>query len=578
MEKRGVSRRSFVAGSVAVGAGLAAGVAHAEEAEYPAEPDLENAPASFDPTGGAGDGDEDHSAENVAAHWWWEDAPAPILDEEISETLTADVVVVGMGNAGVMALLAAAEGGASVIGIEKLETPMVGANKMAFMNNISVTKAEGIEFTDDDRRKAVWELMKCGAERPDYRFYKQWMNDGGEFFDWLDTNVQEAGLEWEMHEWPYPEGYDVERENYKHYPCAVAVDTNGLLEHMKNKAVEMGSTQIFNGVAAVRLVRDDDNTGRVSAVIGKNAEGAYVKYVATKGVILATGEYSADKDMVAAYCPRVAYADISPINQNKGEGHRMAMWVGAQMEPDPHAPLHHAFTYGLLRCSAFLHVNAFGERFHNEDVSNPLWNEAVELNPGRFAWQVCDSNWQEYVPQMTPEYNSAWTVTDDMIEEMEDVHTEPAEEEPFTGISSWGVVRYKADTLEELAELMQVPVDTFVAEVERYNELAYAGCDTDYFRGSWRMFPIDTPPYYAGKNYVSAPLLILGGLVTDPITMQAYDADFNKIRGLYLAGNIVGRKFNVYYPGLAAGLALAQNRMDGWRAGQQVLLDDGGVA
>lgn len=564
-DQGGISRRSFLMGGAAMGtAALGAGLL------------ASCSPSGSDASSGGQSAATADANGNVKAQWWWETPPAPIDESEIVETHSADIVVVGVGNAGVMAMLTAAEGGASVIGIEKGSGSFCGANKMAFMNNIAITKENGLDFTDDDRRKAIWELMKCGAERPDYRFYSQWMNEGGEFAEWMDAIVQENGFAWEMHEWPYPQGYDVERENYKHYPIAVSIEPNtDFLAAVRDKAVSKGA-EIFLNTSAEQLVREGDNTGRVTAVIAKNADGDYVKFEGRKGVIVCTGEYSADQQMVQAYCPRVYSPDAFSMTLNTGDGHRMGMWVGAQMENSPHAPLRHAFSYGLLRCSAFLHVNAYGERFHNEDVSNPLWNECVDQNPGKFAWQICDSNWQQYVPQMTPEYNSVWEVSDELIAEMESASTEPVEEEGFTGTSSNGTVRYKADTIEELAELMGVPADTLVATVKRYNEMAYKGSDTDFFRGAWRMFPIDTPPYYAGKNYVSDPLLVLGGLVTDPITMQALDAEGRKIRGLYLAGNVVGRKFNVYYPGLAAGLALANNRLNGWRAGRCALEDDGG--
>ena len=193
----GISRRSFLAGGAAMGtAALGAGLL--------ASCSPSSSTAAADGQGAAvADGNG-----NVQAQWWWETPPAAIDDSEIAETHSADIIVVGVGNAGVMAMLTAVEGGASVIGIEKGSGSWCGANKMAFMSNIAITKEHGLDFTDDDRRKAIWELMKCGAERPDYRFYQQWMNDGGEFAEWMDAIAQENGLAWEMHEWPYPEGYE----------------------------------------------------------------------------------------------------------------------------------------------------------------------------------------------------------------------------------------------------------------------------------------------------------------------------------------------------------------------------------
>ncbi len=262
----GISRRSFLAGGAAMGtAALGAGLL--------ASCSPNSSTAAADGQGAAvADGNG-----NVQAQWWWETPPAAIDDSEIAETHSADIIVVGVGNAGVMAMLTAVEGGASVIGIEKGSGSWCGANKMAFMSNIAITKEHGLDFTDDDRRKAIWELMKCGAERPDYRFYQQWMNDGGEFAEWMDAIAQENGLAWEMHEWPYPEGYDVERENYKHYPIAVSIEPNSdFLTAVRDKATKNGA-EIFTNTSAEQLVREDDN-GRVTAVIAKNQNGEYVKF------------------------------------------------------------------------------------------------------------------------------------------------------------------------------------------------------------------------------------------------------------------------------------------------------------
>jgi hypothetical protein len=234
----------------------------------------------------------------------------------------------------------------------------------------------------------------------------------------------------------------------------------------------------------------------------------------------------------------------------------MGMWIGAQLEPVPHAPMTHAITFGLLGDTAFLHVNAFGERFHNEDVSGQAWNYSVEQQPGKFAWQIIDANWQEYIPHMSIGHCSNFVVTDALKSQVEKSIT--------------------ANSIEELAVALELDPATLKATVDRYNEMCYAGIDTDFGKPSHRLFPIDTPPYHAGKGGACSFLAVLfGGLMTDPHTMQAYDTDFKLIRGLYLAGNTVGRRFNVSYPttvpGVSVGMAITQGRY----AAQQAVLDDG---
>ena len=111
----------------------------------------------------------------------------------------------------------------------------------------------------------------------------------------------------------------------------------------------------------------------------------------------------------------------------------------------------------------------------------------------------------------------------------------------------------KADTIEQLAQKMEVPVNKFKATIERVNYLAKIHKDTDFGKRPDRLFSIEKPPFYAGiiEQHI---LVVLGGLNVNT-GFQPLDADRKVIPGLYLAGNTVGNRFAVDYPTMCAGLS-----------------------
>jgi succinate dehydrogenase/fumarate reductase flavoprotein subunit len=105
---------------------------------------------------------------------------------------------------------------------------------------------------------------------------------------------------------------------------------------------------------------------------------------------------------------------------------------------------------------------------------------------------------------------------------------------------------FKADTLEELAEKMEVPGETFLQTVARYNELCRLGDDLDYGKRSELLTSIDRPPYYALK-WGPALLNVHGGMLTDT-ELRVLDRDRQPIPGLYAIGNVAGGLYGVDYP------------------------------
>ena len=179
-------------------------------------------------------------------------------------------------------------------------------------------------------------------------------------------------------------------------------------------------------------------------------------------------------------------------------------------------------------------MNIEGERYENEDVPGQSIANSLVRQPGRKVWQVFDSKWEEELPKMGAGLGKFYVVNDMIRARVEEG-------------------RVKADTIEQLARKIDVPVKTFKATVERYNKLARMGRDLDYGKRPDRLTTIEKPPFFAALIKQEF-LVVLGGLNTN-IKLQPLDADRKVIPGLYLAGNTVGNRFAVDYPTMCPGLS-----------------------
>ena len=471
----------------------------------------------------------------------FETPPDPIPASAIKEKITSEVVVVGAGLAGLSAALSAAEAGARVVLIEKMSTFQARGMDNAFIDS-RLQKKLGIEI---DKDEVILNLMKYATNKADQRLIRMWAEGSGETADWLLDMTDAARLKVIIHHYPPPAPFNNADEYYPQYHVTHQyVKERPVAKCIKDKAVKKGVVMYFK-TNAKQLLRKGRR--RVTGVVAQNAKGDYIQFNAKKAVVLCTGDYSYNSEMMAKYCPQAAYMP-SMMRTSTGDGHQMAMWIGAVMEPGPHAPISHGFV-GSMGNAAFLQVNVRGERFQNEDVPGQSWTNAIERQPGMTAWQVFDSKYPEEVPYMGIGHGKIIEATDEVQQQ----------------VKEHSIV---ANTIEELAKEMKVPVETFKATVARYNELARMGKDLDFGKRADRLTTIDKPPYYAGKGRY-ALLCVMGGLNVNT-KLQALDNDWKVIPGLYLAGNTVGNRFAVDYPticpGISHGMALHFGRVAGINA------------
>lgn len=467
--------------------------------------------------------------------------PDPVPFSEIKKYIDAEVVVVGSGIAGLSAALSAAEAGTKTILLEKTATIQARGHDNAFIGSRFQAKL-GIKI---DKDEIILNLMKYGANKPDQRLIRMWAEGSGKTADWLMDMTDTAGIEVIIKQYPPPPAFNNTTEYYPQYHVTHHYRNERLVAKcLLDNAIKKGVVTYFR-TRAKQLLRK--GKGRVTGVIAQNEAGEYLQFNAAKAVILCTGDYGNNAEMMAKYCPQSAY--LAPmILTSTGDGHIMAMWIGGVMEPGPHTPMIHG-PAGPLLSAAYLQVNLLGKRFQNEDVPIQSNVNAVERQPNRIAWQVFDSKYPAELPYHGLGLGKIIIATEKIQQE----------------VSQVAIV---ANSIEELAVKMKLPIATFKATVKRYNELARSGKDLDFGKRSDRMSPIDKPPYYAGKSGYSL-LTVLGGLNIND-RLQPLDKNWEAIPGIYLAGNTMGNRFSIDYPtmcpGLSHGMAIHYGRIAGLNA------------
>ncbi len=304
--------------------------------------------------------------------------PKQVPAADIEETVTSDVVVAGGGFPGLSAALSAAQAGADVTLIE-MTGAVTGHGKDNAAIGSRLQKELGIEI---DRDEVILNLMKYAGNKPDQRLIRMWAEGSGGSMDWLLDCTDAAGLNVRIDQYPPPPSFDNADEYYPQYHVTHTFDSQGLVVRCLTEKARGKGVDIRFHTRARQLIRK--GKGRVTGVIARKKNGTHARFNAKKAVVLCTGDYGNNAEMMAKYCPQAAYLTLN-LKTATGDGHMMALWAGAVMEPAPHAPMIHGFP-GPLGVAPFLQVNIRGERFHNEDVPTQSYCNAVERQPGQQAW------------------------------------------------------------------------------------------------------------------------------------------------------------------------------------------------
>lgn len=486
-----------------------------------------------------------------------------IASSEIARTEECDVLVVGAGIAGLTAALKAAEEGARTVCLEKM-TKGRGCFECFGAYDAQAQKDAGIEvdpaqLLDEIYRSAYWRTRPEPANTYVYRsgeatdFWQKMLNKGQNGF--IITPVEEAPSTNGMPTIPSELGfYDSPslppdagvRSGYSGiYVCLEMADVAGQYDNL----------DVRYSMPAVQLVRESG--GRVAGVIAQSGD-EYVQINTSKGVILATGGYDANPDMMQAWTRPEDYASSSWWNPGwgtTGDGHMMGLAVGAQMDSLPQPVMN--FRWGnpdsfydarvWTPIWLAINVNSQGKRYVNEDLPFQAVSNAQNAQPGFGAncWQIFDDG---MLGASEEEVAGAKAAMDEFV------------------AKGWA---YAASSPRELAEACGIDPDGLEQTIAEYN-----GYYADKKDLAFNRFMESTAPFAGQTIYAlttnSCVLATVGGLTIDG-SCRVLDTDDQVIEGLYAIGNASGNFFAGNYPRHIPGTSIGRAVTFGYVAAEHAV-------
>ena len=448
--------------------------------------------------------------------------PAEGEVERTQEELSADLVIVGGGAAGMTACMRAEELGLNVILLEKMSF-MGGAISISGGNQVvmgsQLQKDCGV--TDDSVESMVEDFLANGANLNVVELLTLYAENVGETSDWL----QSQGVTFDTES-----GLHVLAEYSHNRELAYTGSGVGAAQAMRDAIAATDATVLLN-TRATELVTDESGK-----VVGVKAEGEDTDYTITAGaVLLATGGYGNNKELLSEEMQSALY--YGPASST-GDGVIMATADNVNaatrlMEYGKRYPNGIEVDEGIAKStisgnivgwtmSAIL-VNPEGERVVSETASNRTILEAELQQTNQMLYLLMDS---ETFDTWRTKLGGAGISEEDIDGYLE-------------ANGSTTPVFAHADTLEELAGIVGMDPATLTATVETYNSYVQAGEDADFGRDPARMtMEIGEGPYYLVEQKPRFATT-MGGLVVNT-TLEVENTDGEVIDGLYAAGEVVG--------------------------------------
>ena len=472
------------------------------------------------------------------------------MAEEAAEDveLQADIVIVGAGGAGMTAAINAADAGMNVIVVES--QPAVGGNSVKSTGGMNAAKTADQDENEFGESAGVEKTLKAAAD--------SWADN--ETITALAATVQE---QWDAYQ-ADPQGYFDSTELFAldtmiggkglNDPELVNTLVNNsaeAIEWLRTEGIDLTDVASFGGASVKRIHRPLNDEGKVASVgaytvplleeacakrdnitilldttaneILIDEKGAAYGIAATgksgnavtvnaDAVVLTTGGFGANLDMVVQYKPELEGFMTTNASGIQGQGILMAQAIGAdtvdmeqiQIHPTVQADTASLITEGLRGDGAIL-VNINGERFIDEVGTRDVVSAAEIAQPESFSWLVVDQKMVD-----------ASSVIQGYIKRD---------------------LMLSGDSYEALAEALGIPADAFARTMETWNGYVAEKNDPDFGRTSFAQ-PLDTAPFYAVK--VTAGIHhTMGGLKIDSDT-HVINTDGEIIPGLFAAGEVTG--------------------------------------
>ena len=518
----------------------------------------------------------------------------PDIDETaITETVDTDILIVGAGNGG---MFAAAYAAANGLNFRVIEQNANVQDTRHWYGAIDSAAAKEAGEKPADRAKLLSEISRYASGKCDQRVVKTWINESAAMHDFMRsiledkygwvcdfTSGSEAAWPTENAEHNTDYLFPVQEHNYMASESASGLARNELLLQYIQ---ELGYDVDFK-TSLAKLEKNSD--GRITGIIAQSTEDDhFIRYNANKGVLLACGGFPGNPYMMEQLDPLgtsvTTACSYSPAD--KGYGIRAAVWAGANLDKEA-APM--LFDRGVVApgvdggyvdsdtafggkafpgkirqynpgTQPFLKVNRNGERFANESCPYNDIVYAAAHQPGRVYAQICDANILEDAKRFHTIGCSAQTRNggEKYIQGKMDEAIEAG-------------ALFKCDTLDELADKMGftgAAKDTFLATVERYNELYDKQNDEDFGKPAYRLSAIRTAPFYG--CWLGASLLTTEQGIAINEKGQALDNNNQPMEGLYITGDMSGSFFANNYPCLMAGVAMGRTLTFAMKAVKQM--------
>ncbi|AMC94168.1 fumarate reductase [Erysipelothrix larvae] len=410
-----------------------------------------------------------------------------------------DVIVIGAGGGGMSAAIAAKEAGADTVIFEKM--PVVGGNtsKSSAGMNASETKFQKNEGIEDSNDLFYEETLKGGKNTNDPELLRFFVDNSSSAIDWLDSmgitlsNLTVTG------------GMSVKRTHRPADGSAVGQYlVKGLLENVESRQVP-----IFLQAEVTELVKEGNEIVGVKVTFN----GTETKTIKAKAVIVATGGFGANADMVTQYNPSLKGFVTTNQKGSTGDGIVMIEKVGGyaidmeqiQIHPTVEQKTSYLVTEAVRGEGAIL-VAQDGKRFINELETRDTVSQAIIGLDDHAAYLVFDQGVKDRVKAINTYVEAGFVL--------------------------------ESDTLEGLAEKMNVDKESFTTTLESWNQSVASQNDTDFGRKTGMDHDLGTGPYFAIKI---APGVhhTMGGVKMNANT-EVLDQSNTPIPGLYAAGELVG--------------------------------------
>lgn len=497
-----------------------------------------------------------YAAEEAAATTFL-DAPEPITD--FADVKDFEIVVIGAGESGLAAVHTALEAGAHVACVQNVPMASTTGNMAAWVD---------LEANTDAEIQAIVSFLNKAAQyRANRKLLESWAYNSEEALTWWREEANAGGVEAVVHDAVLPyNGYDitVHANTYFHVE-----GNHGAAATVICDALTAAGAEFFFSSPAVQLQKDGD---RVTGVICENEDGTYSLYTASKGVIIACGDYTGNQEMLDFYAPDTkGYPLFTTIRD--GRALCAGMYAGAVMTPVNHTMMIHGDPAFRRLEMPFLFIDIHGHRFMDESASPRMGTMHNFMKP-----YMAEKNYEDptactlfsIVPENWKDYYEDWKAA--MPYDIS-INNGGNEVDPERWI--------KADSPEALAEAIiayaaeneltafDADAATIVESINRYNEVVASGADTDFGKDAQFLTPLEGTIYAVPRGPFRLPA-ILGGLVVDE-NQQCLDETGAPIPGLFAVGNASGQFYGgVDYPMDIEGLSIGRAITSGYVTGRYV--------